>query len=206
MTNTKRNIAFASALAVLVLVIAAVGATLAFLTDKKVEQTSIQVGTLKIHLADAVWEAGMKPANTDFNELFPGKTIPRNPVVTLDAGCEPCYVRLKVTIDDALAKVIDPPRAEAGWTRTNGPSANEYYYTFGKPLKAGETTPAAFKSIYVLLSNPDISKMHEDWLDAADNQEIHIEAQAVQAAGLASTPGGTPTNQQIDDAFTYQFS
>ena len=107
MKNTKlRRILLLLACAVL-LVSLSVGATLAYLTSTKTVTNTFTVGKVEIKLDEATvdTETGKaKPDGTrteDGNKeirLVPGRTIDKDPTVTVLDGSEDCYVRVKVIV------------------------------------------------------------------------------------------------------------
>lgn len=107
MKNSKfRRILLLLACAVL-LVSLSVGATLAYLTSTADVTNTFTVGNVEIKLDEATVdpETGKAkiPANRteDGNQLVrmvPGRKIDKDPTVTVLAGSEDCYVRVKVTV------------------------------------------------------------------------------------------------------------
>ena len=114
MKNTKfRRILVLLACAVL-LVSLSVGATLAYLTSTtQTVKNTFTVGKVNITLDevklnengeieyeedDGETAIRTKEGNTEVH-LLPGRNIPKDPTVTVLAGSEDCYVRVKVTVD-----------------------------------------------------------------------------------------------------------
>ena len=128
MKNTKfRRILLLLACAVL-LVSLSVGATLAYLTSTADVENTFTVGKVEIELDEAQVdkETGKaiegaertKTGNTEVR-MVPGRLIDKDPTVTVLAGSEDCYVRVKVTVTVPNWKksatgepVIDPDTGE----------------------------------------------------------------------------------------------
>lgn len=117
-------------LAVVILAVAAVGATLAYLTAKSDTLTNtFTLGNVSIELDEPNWVNGQK--------LIPGATYTKDPQVTVGATSEDCYVFVKLVEDNgALAdddegtagvdETVDALEWEiaAGWTKLE----NGVYY------------------------------------------------------------------------------
>ena len=115
MTKTKKIIALVLAF-VLVISITVV-ATVAFLTDKTtVAKNTFTLGKVDIVLTEyVVDETGAKDTTKTRTEtgntttydgtygyrLMPGVAVDKDPMVTVIKGSEDCYVRMKVTLDNA---------------------------------------------------------------------------------------------------------
>ena len=115
------------------LVFASVLGTLAYLTDttEKVTNT-FTVGNVEIKLDEAKVDpdTGKKvnpevrisgPQATNSYKILPGRTIDKDPTVTVNANSENCYVRMKVTV------VNYDKMVEAFRTYTDSASDNYYY-------------------------------------------------------------------------------
>ena len=84
--------------------------TLAFLTDRESVKNTFTVGDVQIKVDESVVnpdgdpeldEDGNPVREEQGNEyhLIPGKTYQKDPMVTVKAGSEPCYVRMLVTLN-----------------------------------------------------------------------------------------------------------
>ena len=109
----KQKITLVVALA-LVLVVGVFG-TLAYLTDSESVTNTFTIGNVGITLAET--EGG---EDHQF-KMIPGQTIRKDPVVTVDAGSEACWLFVKVTesdnLDDFITYTVD-----SGWTALTGVS------------------------------------------------------------------------------------
>ena len=112
----KRSVALLCA--VMMIVGIAAGGTIAWLTDHTAEvKNTFTVGTIDIDLTETT---------TDY-KMIPGKTIAKDPKVTVEAGSEASYVFVKVdeSTDPKLSDYISYTIA-AGWTQVEG-TDNVYY-------------------------------------------------------------------------------
>lgn len=96
-----------TALAVVLIVVISVSATLAYLTSEAEVTNTFTVGQVDIKLDEATVdpETGKaiddKPRTETGNadvKIIPGRPIDKDPTVTVLNDSEPCYVRMKVTI------------------------------------------------------------------------------------------------------------
>jgi len=123
--SKKKIVALALAVAMLAVVI--VGASLAYFSDKTVvAKNTFTVGKVDIkleeHVVDKNGKATQELTQTGNNDiltytttddqgntvtkkygysLLPGQTVDKDPFVTVIGGSEECYVRIKVTLDNA---------------------------------------------------------------------------------------------------------
>ena len=105
-------------LALVTLITATVGGTLAWLYDttEKVENT-FTVGDITIHLTET--GADTTTGKKDY-PFVPGQTLPKDPKVTVDPNSENCYLFIKIkeannTCTGLNGKIINWAVAE-GWT------------------------------------------------------------------------------------------
>lgn len=106
--NTKKILALVLALVLATAV--SVGVTLAWLTDRDTVTNVFTVGDVQIKLDETDTDEGGQPIPDDEgnpvrkeegNEyhLIPGQTYLKDPMVTVESGSEPSYVRMLVTIN-----------------------------------------------------------------------------------------------------------
>ena len=104
-----RNKALLLTLCAILLVIASVFGTLAYLTDSETVTNTFTVGSVGLTLDEAkVDEMGKPDGNTRWQpsetdpkqeyHLLPGHSYTKDPTVTVDAGSEEAYVRMIVTV------------------------------------------------------------------------------------------------------------
>lgn len=190
----KRKTALFAILTLAVIAFLSVGATLAALTDKDDVTLSYHIGNVSVSLEEPKWES---PENKNYFEtideenpnnnrafLVPGRIFDKDPYVVIDKGSEDCYVRVKVTINQSLAKVIEVPEVSTGWSRSKV-SENVYYYTYADPLSNSgnylRTKTPAFSQVKVL-GDADADDLSEVDKEAS----IDVVAQAIQTAGFGS--------------------
>lgn len=117
------------ALAVMLIVGATVGGTIAWLTDKTdAVVNTFTVGNVDITLKESVLNAdgtygdpaeGVKNAY----KMIPGTTYKKDPVVTVEKDSEDCYLFVKFEQANFASEYLDYTStltAENGWTRLNG--------------------------------------------------------------------------------------
>lgn len=122
--KTRRNALLLSFCAVL-LVVASVFGTVAYMTSKDQVKNTFTVGKVAINLDEAkVTEDGKLVEGADrvkenSYKLIPGLTYTKDPMVTVLDGSEASYVRMKVTFNNARTIIdmcTDPEFAEDGPT------------------------------------------------------------------------------------------
>lgn len=122
--KTKRKALLLSLCAVL-LVVASVMGTMAYLTSTDEVKNTFAVGNVKIELDEAKVTLDGKPVEgadrvkENSYKVFPNGTYTKDPTVTVLKGSELSYVRMKVTFTKAtglIALCTDPEYAEDGPT------------------------------------------------------------------------------------------
>lgn len=113
------------AMAVVLLIGCAVGGTLAWLTSEPDPVVNtFTVGDIEITLTET-WNTdtdGDKKDDSWQGKMIPGWTIFKDPVVTVKAGSEPCYLFIKVTesTDPVLSNYIEYAVDKGIWTELAG--------------------------------------------------------------------------------------
>lgn len=115
MSKNTRNRILLTAVAALLLVTMAVGGTLAWLTDtsEQVENTFTPT-TIDVSLS----ETGATDNKKEF-EMVPGRTLAKDPKVTLETGSQESYVFVEITQSANFETFMEPyvmSTAGAGWT------------------------------------------------------------------------------------------
>ena len=104
------------ALSIAVIICCAVGGTFAWLTTQTGEvKNTFTIGNIDITLAETT---------SDF-KMIPGESIAKDPVVTVKAGSEACWLFVKVTESDNLDSFISYS-VDSGWTALTGVSGVYY--------------------------------------------------------------------------------
>ena len=91
--SLKKKI-LAAGLAVCMAAIMVTGMTLAYFTDTATKENVFTVGKVEITLTEPNWDA---EANSN-KDLIPGKTIPKDPTITIADGSEMAYTFMKVQL------------------------------------------------------------------------------------------------------------
>lgn len=115
---------------ILILVIGAVGGTLAWLTDQTVTvENTFTVGDVDIDLTEngAIVDPDNDQLFTQDFKMVPGADIDKKPEVTVNPGSEKCWVFVEVTESSVLADYISYSIDSATWTPIEE-NSNVYYY------------------------------------------------------------------------------
>lgn len=162
--KTRRNALLLTFCAVL-LVVASVMGTIAYLTSTDAVKNTFTVGNVSIKLDEAKVTEDGKPVEgadrvheNDY-KLLPGLTYTKDPTVTVENGSEESYVRMKVTFNNAkaiIAMCTDPEFAE------DGPTGVENAYPLIRMVNFVEANTAKWDGII-----PDNMVETEDMLGDA---------------------------------------
>ena len=170
--NTKKKILMALALVgcAVLLVAGSIAGTLAYLTAQTQTITNtFTVGNVAITLTET------KTVDT---KLIPGKEYGKDPVVTVSAGSEDCWLFVEVV--DEIAAIQDTTTVakqmeENGWLPVAG-KTNVYAYN---------AVASAGDSVNVFAYFKIKGDVNNENLAAYANKTIKVTAYAVQAAGFA---------------------
>lgn len=190
-------------LVVCLLATAIIGTTLAYFTDTKEVTNTFTTGDVTIKLdetdvgTDGVPTGEGRKEEGNAYHLLPGKTYTKDPIVTVNAGSEECYVFVRVnnTLSDIESTAegyvnIATQMKNNGWSSLNDTDKTLFVYkaTVTAPADAGVELPV-FKSFTIDAALESITKPGD----------IEITAYAVQAEGFTSaqaawdaTYGATP--------------
>ena len=155
-----------------------VGATLAYFTSTTGEvKNTFTIGNVTIGLTEYV-DGAEKKTGFEYESVIPGQTYSKEPVVTVKANSEDCYLFVKVVNDNELITLENSNlNANGGWTALDG-VADVYYRTVDK---------AAADTAFTLFDSVKISG------DADENStftDITIQAYAIQKAGFETPAAG----------------
>ncbi len=186
---------------------ATVGFTLAYFTDyTKTETNTITMGHVDIDLREtSVAGPGVKAGTAtddgyDYNDVMPGDVYSKQPVITVMAGSEDCYVRALVTlktIDTGGDGVISEATLlsylnieTTDWfigSLTSNPDGSESAYVYYKNSLAAGANVTVFSTVSFPSSLTN-SSTNDDYI-------ITVKAEAIQAANVTPTtnPGGMIT-------------
>ena len=187
-TKTK---AIALTLCAVLLVVASVMGTMAYLTSKDTVTNTFTVGNVSITLDEAkvteygvkVPDAGRVKANS-YN-LVPGHTYVKDPTVHVAANSEESYVFVKVenglSAYEATNNTIASQITDKGWTALEG-QTGVYYKNVSKSADAQD---------FVVFSNftlSDTANNVEGWANL-NNSNITVKAYAIQKDGFTDAAG-----------------
>lgn len=137
-------------LCAVLLVAASVMGTMAYLTSTDKVENTFTVGNVKITLDEAKVNTDGTPVTpaerVKANEykLLPGHTYTKDPTVTVKAGSESSYIRMKVTFNNAadiIAMCTDPEFAD------DGPTGVEKAFPLIRMVKFVEANAAKWNGI-----------------------------------------------------------
>lgn len=170
---SKRKI-LTLAMALSMIAILAVGATIAYFTDTDTKTNTFTVGDVDITLTEPNWDA---QGSVDAPEVYPGEALAKDPTVK-NVGSNPCFVRISVTGWDCLAPAgnitykTDYVAGKLGENWDYNETDKYFYYT--KVLPVGVTTDALFDQIV----------MPTNLTNGYDGSySLVVKAEAVQAQG-----------------------
>lgn len=137
-------------LCAVLLVAASVLGTMAYLTSTDTVTNTFTIGKVEIKLdeakvnADGIPVEGAARVQANSYKLMPGTTYTKDPTVTVKAGSEKSYVRMKVTFNNAteiIALCTDPEYAG------DGPTGVENAFPLIRMVKFVETNAAKWDGI-----------------------------------------------------------
>ena len=168
----RRNRRIALTLCVMFVVLAAsIGGTVAWLTDKTDTITNtFTTSDIDIDLAES--------KNLDL-KMVPGKTISKDPKVTVNAGSEACWLFVKVEKSANFDDFMEYTMAD-GWTLVPG-ETNVYYRKVDATTE--NTDFAVIKNNQVTVKN-NVTKADMNVLTEATYPKLTFTAYAVQQANV----------------------
>lgn len=137
-------------LCAVLLIAASVLGTMAYLTSTDTVTNTFTVGKVEIKLdeakvnANGIPEEGAARVTENSYKLMPGNTYTKDPTVTVKAGSEESYVRMKVTFNNAkeiIALCTDPKFAD------DGPTGVENAFPLIRMVKFVEANAAKWDGI-----------------------------------------------------------
>ena len=215
--------------AVVLLLVFVVGGAIAYFTDTETATNTFTIGSVDIDLVESTWE-DLDTATVDKNdndipdaaeEMMPGETVDKDPVIKNLSTKNPAYVFIKVEVPCSAAVAATQTQAampttelftytvNTGWTElstaavacTDGGNATHVYYygtggTLSELAKATNSstptaTPALFDSV-TLLNTLKSEQIPNP--NAAKN--IVVTGYGIQTEGLATpvTPASVWSN------------
>lgn len=199
-------------LCAIILVVATVFGTMAYLTSTDEVKNTFTVGNVAIKLDEAPVDGNGKATAGDrvkANEykLMPGHTYTKDPTIHVDAASEDCFIRAKVTLtnakewiaiatkyaDNKVENIIKGTDDNIWWVSQPAvdETANTVTYTF--VYKNESHTDELGKRIWTSTDSKDLVLFNEiaipggltnDELAAVGDSKITVVAEAIQADGF----------------------
>lgn len=200
--NAKKKIV-SIALAAALAATAIVGSSLAYFTDTEEKTNTFTVGNVDITLTEPNWDADIN--NKD---LIPGKTIPKDPTITVAEGSETAYTFMKVQMSADFIELINkyatatkkelPAAVEDWFTSEVAPKVMEIgddYVILGvlSPKEAGQSV-TYFDEVKVP------AEVTQEMIKADGTYTITVTAYAIQAEGFYDETNKQASRQAAFDA------
>ena len=201
-----RSKALLLTLCAVVLVIATVFGTMAYLTSTDKVENTFTVGSVAIKLdeakanTDGSLVANAERVKANSYKLLPGHTYNKDPMVTVLNGSEASYIKMTVTFSkaSALDAIFAPTGADltsifngydsANWIykdNTKDATADTRTYEFWyKETVGAPTADVALDALFDSITVPD--SITKEQLATIEGMEITVNAYAIQAAGFAN--------------------
>ena len=191
-------------LCAIILVVATVFGTMAYLTSTDEVVNTFTVGNVAIKLDEAPVDGNGKATTGDrvkanSYKLLPGHVYDKDPTVTLLAGSETSYVKMTVTFSKAteLDAIFAPSGADltsifngydaANWIakgNTKDTTADTRTYEFWyKEAVGASTADVALDALFDSITVP--GSITKEQLDTIKGMTITVNAYAIQADGFA---------------------
>lgn len=192
-------------LCAIILVVATVFGTMAYLTSDDEVVNTFTVGKVEIKLDEAKANTdgslveGADRVKANSYKLLPGHTYNKDPMVTLLAGSETSYVKMTVTFSKAneLDAIFAPSGADltsifngynsANWIakgNTKDTTADTRTYEFWyKEAVGASTADVALDALFDSITVP--GSITKEQLDTIKGMTITVNAYAIQADGFA---------------------
>ena len=190
------------------------GATLAYFTDvTDVNTNTFTVGNVDIELNEAkvdpatgeAPEGAERVTTNTYTEIWPNQTLDKDPTVTVKAGSESSYVRMKVTANVTDLKAAFPEFIDNGvfdlenlvdWNKTEWPCVNiidnndgtaTYVFNYYQTTTEDPTEDYALVPLFTKVTIPaDATNDDLKALVGTDGEfVISVVAEAIQVAELA---------------------
>lgn len=147
--------------------------TLAYFQDTADKKNTFTTGMVDIELEEDEFD----DLEDEDKVLVPGRVIPKDPTVVVQANSEDAYVRARIDFSTGLEALLEDLTIDPLWVL----EADGYYYYANMVAKSGSDTilPAIFTHVQVktTVTNADLASM---------NPEIDITAHAIQAEGFTN--------------------
>ena len=184
--------AFLIILAAVVLVSGSIGGTLAWFTDSASVTNTFTVGSIKMTLDETNLSyhegvQGSKPRTSENQEgykIVPGTAIPKDPMVTIAANSEDCYVFVQIinglVLDNA---VVGTPNIATAWQPVEEGS-NIYVYTGSQPtakVVSSSTSAQELEKVFTTITISGTNVTSEN-INSLNGKTVTVAAFAHQSA------------------------
>lgn len=182
--------------AIVLLAIVAVGGAIAYFTDTDTKTNTFTIGNVDITLSEEHWSTTDSNNNNipDAAEnIAPGVSVAKDPVITNVSATAPAYVYAKVeipcTTDATPEEIFTLNTIGSGWTLMNDGACNNgvatKVYNYGTAsamtaLAAGSATPAVFSSVSL---NSSITGSENG---LSGNKNVVVTGYGIQTNGLGN--------------------
>ena len=191
-------------LCAIILVVATVFGTMAYLTASDEVINTFTVGNVAIKLDEVPVDANGKATAGDrvqanSYKLLPGLTYDKDPMVTVLANSEESYVKMTVTVNNAneLDDIFDPSGANLlaifggydadNWTykgnTTDAANNRTYEFWYKETVSAG-AADVALDALFDTITVP--GEITKEQLSTLSDLKITVNAHAIQADGFAN--------------------
>lgn len=203
MMNAKKKI-LSVALAASLAAVAVVSSSLAYFTDTDQKLNEFTVGKVDITLTEDNWDN-----DVNNKDLIPGKTIPKDPTITVDADSETAYTFMKVELSDDFVDLLtayataegieDPAQVIDDWfvseVQPKVMEMGDNYVILGvlSPKAAGESV-TYFDEVTIPAA------VTQEMIKADGVYTIDITAYAIQAEGFYNEEDKFASRQAAFDA------
>ena len=228
MKTTKKALLFT--FCAVLLVVASVLGTMAYLTSSDTVTNTFTVGKVNIELDEAkvnldgtyATDHGNRVAENEYH-LIPGHTYFKDPTVTVLEDSEKSYVRMIATITynesaDSVFGTVNSPESIANWldiktndwkitgepqtTKEDGKITRSYEFRYKNVLdKVTDENGLSLSPLFTKITVP--GEITNDQLKELADLKIDVEAHAIQADGFQSKDGKT-AEQVAWEAFDQQ--
>lgn len=215
----KRTKVLLLLLSAVLLVVASVMGTMAYLTSTKTVNNTFTIGKVAIEL-DEAWvnedgeplDAGgtvvavenAKRVTENTYKLMPGKTYTKDPTIKVADDSEDCYLFVKVVNGIAnyetkeLNETILSQMAVLGWNLVDGES--DVYYYYGSSSLNGVVNAGTTVKVFDDFTIDEKADSVQYWNDITkENAFINVTAYAIQVDGFDNTEN--PVKKNIVDAW-----
>lgn len=213
--SLKKKI-LAAGLAVCMAAIMVTGMTLAYFTDTATKENVFTVGKVAITLTEPNWD---DEANSN-KDLIPGKTIPKDPTITIAADSETAYTFMKVQLSQDFVDLMTAYAQDKGITGPNAVAEviADWFTTTAKPKVMSMNLDQGYVILGVLSpkkANESVtyfdavkvptSVTQKMITDAGNDYTITVTAYAIQAEGFYTGEGEAEKQASRKAAFEALF-